>query len=1856
MRQFYIILLFFSCFCVFSAKAQVDADFDINYPTPVCNPSVISFTNKSTGNAPLTYEWNFGVNPGINSVLENPSTTYADCGTFTVTLTVTNALGEKSVKQKDLTVNCKPVANFTVSSVSGCYPLTVQFKSTSTPGSGNLTKYIWDFGDGSGGTGENPSHTYTSAGCQTVTLVVTNSKGCSDDTTRSQTVCVYEHAQINFTAAPASSCGAPFTTSYSASVTGGVAPYQFNWDFEGGTPATSSSSNPSVTYNTPGSFNTKLYVTDVNGCKDTLVKSKYINVGNNTADFSIDKIKGCAPLTVNVSGEQSGGAQDWLWTVTPAVTISGADKQNATFTLNDTGTYQVCLTITYSGGCTAKKCTTVTVGSMPKATFGVTGNAKVCAPPLNVVFHDSSAGNNLTYAWSFPGGSPANDTTKNPAVSYPSCGSYSVTLIVTNAVGCSGTKTETNLVNIECPVASFSASPKTGCAPLPVKFNSSASTGDPTQWKWNFGDTVDPNSTQSTLQNPEHTYTLPGCYTVRLITINDKGCSDTIISVNEVCVGAVPDLKFKANTDAVCAGHPVFFTNQSSNVNAQTNYSWNFFNVPPYTVQSTSENPTWVYDDTGKKNITLIACTYGCCDTLTINEMITVYPPVANITVVRNCESPYNLTLNGTSSIGADSYLWDFEGGTPSSSTDPIANVTYSASGTYTIKLTVKNNQTGCSFTRVETVQIRKVRADFIAVTTTGCKPFTACLKNASVDASGYAWLITDSTGAVVSTSTQQEYCPVFNNSGSYNVQLIATDVNGCKDTMVKKDFLKAYGTNVDFTVTPASGCRPVNAQFTDMSGSATTFPVGWKWSFGDPSAGNGNSSNDQNPSHTYNKAGNFTVTLTIVDNHGCIDSVKKTGAVKSNEPNIRFSVDSVFCLGSSSCFKNNSTGNNLTYQWDFGDGNTSTQAAPCHIYASTGYYNVTLSATDANGCSATLSDSAAVKIAGQPTADFVADTTHTSCPPLAVTFTNLSKDVNQKATYKWDFGDGSISTQKNPFHIYNTAGIFDVTLITFNEYGCSDTIVFKKYIDVSGPKGTATGAPMSGCNPLDVCFHAVTVNAKGYAWNFGDGVVISNKADTVCYTYNNPGKFYPQVILSDELGCSVAVSLGTITVGSPGVKFVMSEDSVCSSGTIRFTDSSYASVPITSWSWNFGDPASGSKNTSTSRNPSHFFSAPGIYPVKLTIVTQLGCIGLYSDTVYVIEPPIASFTLSKNSVCPADTVTITNQSTTTGVSAWNWSFGDAASGSLNNSTDPAPFHVFNTPGNYLVTLILKNGSGCTDTTTGSVLVNKSPAVSAGTDAAICVGSSKTLNATGGVAYAWSPVTGLNDATIASPVATPDSTVTYNVIVTDGNGCTATDDVTVTVHQLPVVNASNDTMICPASSVQLTANGAVHYVWTPAAGLSNQTVSNPVATPSAITSFTVTGTDANGCVNTDYVIISLAPAPAADAGPDVEICEGQTTQLNGSGGVTYTWSPGTVTDGTKSNPVASPASTTTYTLTTTDANQCTATDQVVVTVHPLPEVNAGQDMIVCHGNSGILSASGAESYLWSPSYYLSYNNIANPVTSPDSSITYYLHGTDSYGCSADDSVTVYVKFPVVAAVGPGAEICYGEVVHLSASGGIQYLWTPATGLDNPHAANPVASPPYSIDYKVVISDGICSKDSAVVSVIVNPLAYCDAGHDKNTSIGSVVTLNANAGLGTYSWSPADGLSCTDCLNPAVTATHDTVYVLTVTTPSGCRTEDSVRIRVACVDDVIYVPNAFTPNDDNRNETFRIRSYGLKSINYLRIFNRWGQLIFESNDLDTGWDGKFKGVNAPPGVYVYYLEAVCSSGELIKKQGNVTLIR
>jgi gliding motility-associated-like protein len=448
-------------------------------------------------------------------------------------------------------------------------------------------------------------------------------------------------------------------------------------------------------------------------------------------------------------------------------------------------------------------------------------------------------------------------------------------------------------------------------------------------------------------------------------------------------------------------------------------------------------------------------------------------------------------------------------------------------------------------------------------------------------------------------------------------------------------------------------------------------------------------------------------------------------------------------------------------------------------------------------------------------------------------------------------------------------------------------------------------------------------------------------------------------------------------------------------------------------------------------------------------------------------------------------------------------------------------------------------GTGCDSTSNVTLVVNPLPVVNAGVDQAVCTGVATTLTATGAATYTWN-----NGVTNGVPFTQAIGAITYTATGTSTAGCVNTDQVVVTVNPLPIVGAGIDQAVCAGTAVTLNGSGASTYTW-------NNSVTNGVAfTPIATNTYTVTGTDVNGCVNTDQVLVTVNPIPTVGAGPDQAICIGASVTLTASGAATYTWDNG-VTNGT----LFAPITTTTYTVTGTTAAGCTSTDQVVVTVNPLPVVNAGADQTICIGASVALNGAGASTYTWT-------NGVTNGVifTPAVGTLTYTVTGTSAAGCISTDQVDVIVNpLPVVAA-GPDQIVCAGTAVTLSGSGASTYTWN--NGITDGIAFTPLATATYTVTG--TSTAGCVNTDQVIVTV--NPIPVVFAGNDVTICANQTVTLTGS-GAATYAWDNGitNGIAFTP---PAGTTT----YTVTGTTAAGCINTDQVVVTVNPIPVVSFTPD------------------------------------------------------------------------------------
>jgi len=539
--------------------------------------------------------------------------------------------------------------------------------------------------------------------------------------------------------------------------------------------------------------------------------------------------------------------------------------------------------------------------------------------------------------------------------------------------------------------------------------------------------------------------------------------------------------------------------------------------------------------------------------------------------------------------------------------------------------------------------------------------------------------------------------------------------------------------------------------------------------------------------------------------------------------------------------------------------------------------------------------------------------------------------------------------------------------------------------------------------------------------------------------------------------------------------------------------------------------------------------------------------------------------------------------------------------------------------------------------------------VSAGNDQTICVGEPVVLSASGTADFTW------DNGIVDGEEFTPNETMTYTVTATDQFGCTATDDVTVTVNPLPVVFAGNDQTICAGENVVLQATGANTYHWED--GIQNNVIFNPITTQT----YTVTGIDGNNCSNSDNVTVTVNQLPVVSAGPDQQVCAGTQVVLAGSGAQNYVWTNGVV------NGVGFvPSNTQTYTVSGTDINGCISTDNVVVTVLGLPVIFAGIDQTVCENSPITLTASGGVSYVWD-------NGVINgqPFAQLLGSITYTVLGQDVNGCINSDQVIVtVVALPnpsfMVQNVAGCAPI---DVIFVNTTSGniVNCSWNFGDGTSglgcNSVTHTYVNGGCQDASLTVTSVDGCSNTITEIDAVCIydQPIA------DFYTTPNEITTLNPTANfINTsvdaveYIWEFGDYSGQNIEENPSHIYEEPGYYevVLMAYNVNGC--VDTTTQLIFIKDELIfYVPNSFTPDGDKFNDEFLpIFTSGFDPYKFnLLIYNRWGEILFESNNSSVGWNGTYGGKIAPSGTYIWQITFEVSQVDKPEiHRGHVNILR
>lgn len=771
----------------------------------------------------------------------------------------------------------------------------------------------------------------------------------------------------------------------------------------------------------------------------------------------------------------------------------------------------------------------------------------------------------------------------------------------------------------------------------------------------------------------------------------------------------------------------------------------------------------------------------------------------------------------------------------------------------------------------------------------------------------------------------------------------------------------------------------------------------------------------------------------------------------------------------------------------------------------------------------------------------------------------------------------------------------------------------------------------------------SITFNCWVYNSTYGDGIQImifsaANCSGTVTSYYCSqllpsagsqtvsasgltPGNTY--YIMIDGFAGDVCDYTFAATSGvSIPVDVSPANSTICVGETVALT----ASGGNGSFTWDASPNLNATTGSAVTATPP---STPGTYTYTVNSSTGNAlCPSSSSATATIVVNPCGCNVTATNSgnVC-SGTSTIDLFATTIAGASYSWT---GPNGFTSSAQNPISVPIPLTPGTYTFTVdVNDNGSICSSTTT--VTVNALPVVDAGSPIAVCAGGTITLSGSGAQTYTWN--NGATDGVSFVPV----SNQTYTVTGTDANGCQNTDQVVLTVNPLPVIGTGLPQSVCLGDVITLAGSGAQSYVW------SNGVTNGLSFVPGATQTYTVTGTDVNGCTNTGQVTVTVNPLPIVEAGLPQSVCQGSPVTLNGSGAQSYTWNNGGI-DGVPFTPGAS----STYICTGTDANGCQNTDQVFVTVNPIPTVNAGADQSVCIGNNVILTASGASNYVWS-------NGVVNGVVFTPASTQTYTVTVTSNGCQASDQVVVTVNpLPTISA-GIDQSICMGEGIILSGFGAQTYTWN--NGISNGVLFMSGTTQTYTVTG--TDANGCTNTDQVTITVVPMPVAAVSADVVSGTPNLTVNFDNNSSNASAYHWAFGNGAE----MNSVTTTgsqyeyTVPGEYTVVLTAANGsCVDTDTLKIIVEPIPDpTVVIPNIFTPNGDKNNDQFFLSVTHAKSVK-VQIVNRWGEKMCDYDNVQGYWDGTVNGNDASEGVYFFKYVVEGRNGAILSGHGDLQLMR
>ena len=1419
----------------------------------------------------------------------------------------------------------------------------------------------------------------------------------------------------------------------------------------------------------------------------------------------------------------------------------------------------------------------------------------------------------------------------------------------------------------------FHSNIQNGCTPVIVAFINTSDYPNDASYLWDFG-----NGKTSVEKNPQTSYSAPGTFSVKL-TVTYNETDNYIIKENYITVYEEPSIDFSYSDNFQgCVPFNVQFEPLSPSIESITNYNWSFGDG----FISEKQSPEHAYDIQGQFSVTLIVeDNNGCIGSITKEDLIEAYQPKPKFGVDKSysCNGKLDVTFNNLSESILDySSYWKFGDNVTSTISSP--NHTYTSKGLYNVSLIIVDSL-GCSDSILfdNLIKVDKVIASFNSSKDTVCLNESFSLANTSSNADSYQWSFGDGTA-----STDFELNKKFNQYGDIPITLSAQLSDCISDTtkVINVEYVLANFSPLDTFL-----CRP--EQYIDYQDQSIN-AIEWEWKFGTEET-----SSSQNPSILIPDSDilkekfkiNYSDTLIVTSKHGCKNKKVATNNVTVQIPDIVLPEEGLSGCAPLTIELSAETNYNTpkdeikSYSWYVNNNIVSSNSNYEHIQNTIGRQEILFSVDTQLGCihSKSITVSAGEKL----TPSFTIEPNSSICASEYATLHGSVEEQDKKYSVFWDLGDNSeILPADIIYHTFEDTGFMDISFVV-NNLGCESSITKSNAIYVKGPYVNMN--IIKDCeNPYSFLFEGEIKGAENYYWDFGDGSELEYNISDPSHNYSTSGDYILKIKAeNNENACSFQTQR-TVRARNLQANFKSITDKYCPNTPIVFDPS----ATIDNYTFKHNDITAKylylieGKELMSDTTVTYQFKNKGIYDIGLVVQDINQCRDTLTKKIQIFKPEV-QFESNYKLGCMPVIFSFTDKTISeTSLTSWLWDFGD---GSTSNLTSPD--HEYNSFGNYNVSLTVVDDEGCS-----SFLEKEEDIQAIFPDASFIVDDSTSClmqeitlmdNSNSDItSYKWY----INEefySDLAKPFFVTTDTGFYNISldIIDSHGCTAhkTKNEYIYVQKPPEVNFESSSTFseCYPFLVKFYDTSVTDYPGSWFWKFDDRSNKSILQNPSFIYSkpgnydVTLISSTSYGCSDTltvkDYIEVK---GPYATPVIQDTICTNSSVYISAIDTVDIyeiAWDLG---DGnliyqnefnyTYSNSGYKYPSIILKSDSIGTCNVIIRDTTYAIDFKSLPSLNLVPNSGCIPLNVNLQSNStNIDSFKWilndkaeSFSQYYSFEQ-----TEPGINTYQLIVNNTLYSCIDSSDVFSYEAFaPPVIQTSRDTLICKGDQIIISASGGVNYEWLPNTYLDNNNIGEPIAQPDSTTTYKVLVED--INQCTGIDSVLIKVQQIPEISlSDTTIIIGESVDIQIpNTGLNSVRWENMPGLACLDCFYNTLKPLESTSYIVWITDTNNCFSVDYNLPITVLKKYSVDVPTAFTPNGDGINDELYIKGWGLKQLIEFKVFNRFGEMIYQSNKLDKGWDGTYKGKPLANETYLYTIKVLTYNNEILSKSGEIKIIR